>query len=113
MVDICEFEIRGIKLVVPKRFNHLRGYFSEAWSDRVFRREITDVTFVLDNQSGSAKKRTLRGIHFQSRLTQGITYFSYVMRIAALPISAWLYLQFPEEAGLSYAVGKLAPSGLA
>ncbi len=72
MIDICEFEIPGIKLVVPKRFNDLRGYFSETWSDRLFRREIADVTFVQDNQSGSAKKGTLRGMHFQKPpFTQG------------------------------------------
>jgi dTDP-4-dehydrorhamnose 3,5-epimerase len=72
MIDICEFEIPGIKLVIPKRFNDLRGYFSETWSDRLFRREIADVTFVQDNQSGSAKKGTLRGMHFQKPpFTQG------------------------------------------
>jgi dTDP-4-dehydrorhamnose 3,5-epimerase len=54
-----------VKLIVPKRFADVRGYFSETWSDRLFRREVANVAFVQDNQSGSGKKETLRGLHFQ------------------------------------------------
>src|ERR1700675_2445593 len=62
---ICEFEIPDVKLVVPKRFTDERGDFSETWSDRWFRREIANVAFVQDNRSVTAKKGTLRGLHFQ------------------------------------------------
>jgi dTDP-4-dehydrorhamnose 3,5-epimerase len=64
-MDVREFEIPDLKLIVPKRFIDLRGYFSETWSDRMFRREIANVHFVQDNQSVTAKKGTLRGLHFQ------------------------------------------------
>ena len=64
-MNICGFEIPDVKLVVPKRFNDVRGYFSETWSDCLFRKEIANVTFVQDNQSVSVKKGTLRGLHFQ------------------------------------------------
>jgi len=64
-MKICEFHIRDVKLVFPERFNDVRGYFSEIWSDHLFRKEIADVTFVQDNLSNSAKKGTLRGLHFQ------------------------------------------------
>lgn len=64
-MDIRESEIPGVKLIVPRRFTDPRGYFSETWSDRLFRNEVANVTFVQDNQSFSAKKGTLRGLHFQ------------------------------------------------
>lgn len=64
-MDIRELKIPGIRLLVPKRFGDARGYFSETWSDRQFREEIANVTFVQDNQSVSARKGTLRGLHFQ------------------------------------------------
>jgi dTDP-4-dehydrorhamnose 3,5-epimerase len=34
-------------------------------SDRLFRKEVANLTFVQDNQSVSAKEGTLRGMHFQ------------------------------------------------
>ena len=43
-MDIREFEIPDVKLIVPKRFTDARGYFSETWSDRLFREEIADVS---------------------------------------------------------------------
>jgi dTDP-4-dehydrorhamnose 3,5-epimerase len=65
MMDIREFEIPDVKLFVPKRFTDPRGYFAETWSDRLFRGEIANHAFVQDNQSVSAKKGTVRGMHFQ------------------------------------------------
>jgi len=64
-MDIRAFEIPDIKLIIPKRFADSRGYFFEAWRENIFRQEVDDVTFVQDNQSMSAKKGTLRGLHFQ------------------------------------------------
>lgn len=63
-MDIRAFEIPDIKLIVPKRFADSRGYFFEAWRGNLFRQEVADVTFVQDNQSMSAKRGTLRGLHF-------------------------------------------------
>jgi dTDP-4-dehydrorhamnose 3,5-epimerase len=62
---IRNFEIPDVKLLVPKRFTDVRGYFSESWSDRMFRQKVSDVAFVQDNQSVTATKGTLRGLHFQ------------------------------------------------
>ena len=64
-VDVHQFDIRGLALIVPKRFSDMRGHFSETWSDRLFREKIENVSFVQDNQSMSAKKATVRGLHFQ------------------------------------------------
>jgi dTDP-4-dehydrorhamnose 3,5-epimerase len=64
-MDIRQFDIPDVKLIVPKRFTDTRGYFSETWSDQSFRRTIANVVFLQDNQSVTAKKGTLRGLHFQ------------------------------------------------
>jgi dTDP-4-dehydrorhamnose 3,5-epimerase len=64
-MDIHEFAIKGLKLIIPKRFSDVRGYFQETWSDRVYREQIGDVTFVQDNLSLSLKKGTIRGLHYQ------------------------------------------------
>ena len=64
-MDICELEIPDVKLIVAERFTDSRGYFSETWSDRLFRQEIAELAFVQDNQSVTTKKGTLRGLHFQ------------------------------------------------
>jgi dTDP-4-dehydrorhamnose 3,5-epimerase len=64
-MDIREFKIPDVKLIFPKRFSDARGCFVETWSERRFRQEIADMTFVQDNESFSAKIGTLRGLHFQ------------------------------------------------
>jgi dTDP-4-dehydrorhamnose 3,5-epimerase len=64
-MDICALDLPAVKLIVPKRFTDPRGYFSETWSARSFRDRIANVTFVQDNQSFTAKKGTLRGLHLQ------------------------------------------------
>jgi dTDP-4-dehydrorhamnose 3,5-epimerase len=64
-MDVQEFEIKGLKLIIPKRFSDVRGYFQETWSDRAYRDALGEVDFVQDNLSLSLKKGTLRGLHFQ------------------------------------------------
>jgi dTDP-4-dehydrorhamnose 3,5-epimerase len=64
-MTIRKFDVPDVKMIVPKRFTDVRGYFSETWSDRMFRQEIADVAFVQDNHSVTAKKGTVRGLHFQ------------------------------------------------
>ena len=64
-MDIHDFPIKGLKLIVPKRFSDARGYFQETWSDRLYREALGEVDFVQDNLSLSLKKGTLRGLHFQ------------------------------------------------
>jgi dTDP-4-dehydrorhamnose 3,5-epimerase len=64
-VDVHQLDIPGLTLILPKRFSDARGHFSETWSDRLFREKIENVSFVQDNQSMSAKKATVRGLHFQ------------------------------------------------
>ena len=64
-MDIQECEIADVKLITPRYFVDARGSFCEIWSDRVFRSEVENVTFVQDNLSISRFKGTVRGLHFQ------------------------------------------------
>ncbi|MFG1403955.1 dTDP-4-dehydrorhamnose 3,5-epimerase [Xanthobacter sediminis] len=64
-MDVQTFDVPDVKLVTPKRFGDSRGFFTETWSDRVFRAEVADMGFVQDNHSLSAPRGTLRGLHYQ------------------------------------------------
>lgn len=50
----------------PKRFADARGWFSESWNRHAFARGTgVDPEFVQDNFAYSAKRGTMRGLHFQ------------------------------------------------
>lgn len=57
--------IPDVVLITPIRHADHRGYFSEVFKDEWFRRNISDASFVQDNQSSSTAKDTVRGLHFQ------------------------------------------------
>lgn len=52
--------------IVPVRHGDARGWFSETYSRRRLAECGIDLEFVQDNQSFSAQRGTLRGIHFQT-----------------------------------------------
>lgn len=54
------------RLVVPRRFADQRGWFSETWNAARLAGQGLDVAFVQDNQSWSARRGTIRGLHFQA-----------------------------------------------
>ena len=59
-------KLPGVCIVEPQVFGDHRGYFMETYSTKTFADiGITNV-FVQDNQSFTAQKGTLRGIHFQN-----------------------------------------------
>ena len=61
-----ETKIPGVYIIEPKVFGDHRGYFMETYSTRAFAEIGIDTLFVQDNESFSACKGTLRGIHFQN-----------------------------------------------
>jgi dTDP-4-dehydrorhamnose 3,5-epimerase len=65
MTQIERLAIADIVKIVPVRHGDARGYFSEVFRDAWFRDHVADVTFVQDNQSLSAERGTVRGLHFQ------------------------------------------------
>ncbi|GJE28106.1 dTDP-4-dehydrorhamnose 3,5-epimerase [Methylobacterium organophilum] len=63
---VIETEIPAVKRVIPKRFGDDRGWFSETFRvDQLAEAGIHNV-FVQDNQSFSAPRGTVRGLHFQT-----------------------------------------------
>lgn len=60
-----ETELPGVVILEPQVFGDHRGWFMESWSDKNMEDVGIKVRFVQDNQSFTAKKGTLRGIHFQ------------------------------------------------
>lgn len=61
-----ETSLPGVYILEPQAFGDQRGYFMETYSTRVFAELGITNTFVQDNQSFTAQKGTLRGIHFQN-----------------------------------------------
>lgn len=64
-VTATPFELPGPLLVSVRRFGDARGSFAETYSRRDFAAVGIAEEFVQDNQSHSARRGTLRGLHFQ------------------------------------------------
>lgn len=64
-MQIIETFIQGLKVVEPKVFGDHRGWFMETYNEEIFQKAGIDIRFVQDNQSFSATKGTLRGLHYQ------------------------------------------------
>jgi len=64
-MEFIPTRLEGVYIVEPKVFGDERGFFLESWSRRDFERAGLFYDFVQDNHSRSARKGTLRGIHFQ------------------------------------------------
>lgn len=62
--------IEGIKIVRPKVFEDNRGFFLEVYNKRELKKGGITTDFVQDNHSKS-KKGVLRGLHFQTKHSQG------------------------------------------
>lgn len=61
-----ETALPGVCIVEPQVFGDHRGYFMETYSTKAFEEIGISCDFVQDNQSFTAAKGTLRGIHFQN-----------------------------------------------
>jgi len=62
-MKIIDTKIPEVKIIEPDVFGDHRGYFMETWS--VNKYESLSFVPVQDNESFTAKKGTLRGLHFQ------------------------------------------------
>ncbi|WP_404814563.1 dTDP-4-dehydrorhamnose 3,5-epimerase [Clostridium estertheticum] len=65
-----ETKIDGVYIIEPKVFGDNRGYFMETYNKNDFFDAGLKMEFVQDNESKS-KKGVLRGLHFQTKHTQG------------------------------------------
>lgn len=64
-MNLIKTKIQGVFIVEPKVFGDNRGWFMETWTKNKLEELGIKIDFVQDNQSYSAKKGTLRGLHFQ------------------------------------------------
>ena len=62
--------INDLYIIEPTVFGDNRGFFMESYSKKDFQEIGLMMDFVQDNHSKS-KKGVLRGLHFQTRFTQG------------------------------------------
>lgn len=65
-MKITKLELDGAYILEPQYFEDNRGYFVESYSKRTLLEHGIDIDFVQDNQSFTAEKGTIRGIHFQN-----------------------------------------------
>ena len=61
--------IEGLKIITPRVFGDVRGYFMETYNEKDFHEAGINPVFVQDNQSSSLKN-VLRGLHFQVKYPQ-------------------------------------------
>lgn len=64
-MQIIETFIQGLNVLEPKVFGDHRGWFMETYNEENLLQAGMDIKFVQDNQSFSAAKGTLRGLHYQ------------------------------------------------
>lgn len=71
-MKVIETKIPEVKIIIPSVFGDERGFFMETWNQKEFEEKITGkkTIFVQDNHSKS-KKGILRGLHYQTKNTQG------------------------------------------
>ncbi len=56
----------GVLILTPRRFGDSRGHFSETYNARTLAGHGIDIAWVQDNQSYSADRGTVRGLHMQA-----------------------------------------------
>ncbi len=69
-MTVTETKIKDLVIIEPKVFGDARGYFLESYNAKTFADAGLTMQFVQDNESRS-KKGVLRGLHFQTKFTQG------------------------------------------
>lgn len=65
-MQVTQTNLKGVLILEPKVFGDARGWFMETWSARKFQAAGLTFEFVQDNQSYSAQRGTLRGLHYQT-----------------------------------------------
>ena len=104
-MKITETKLKGVLIIEPQVHGDARGWFMETYSRK--KTPQIDCDFVQDNQSFSAQKGTLRGIHFQKppmaqakllRCTRGaIMDFAVDIRPDSETYKQWISVELSEE----------------
>jgi dTDP-4-dehydrorhamnose 3,5-epimerase len=64
-MQVNDLGLGGVVEIIPKKFGDARGFFSETYQRQRFVDAGIAQDWMQDNQSLSAEKGTLRGLHFQ------------------------------------------------
>jgi dTDP-4-dehydrorhamnose 3,5-epimerase len=106
-LKVIETSLPGVKVIEPKVFGDHRGWFMETYNKSAFKDSGIDIEFVQDNQSFSATKGTLRGLHYQLnpraqtklvRCTKGIIYDVAVdIRKGSPTFGQWFGIELSAE----------------
>lgn len=64
-MNVIKTDVLDVYILEPQVFGDQRGWFMETWSQKKMEDAGLSFNFVQDNQSYSAQKGTLRGLHFQ------------------------------------------------
>jgi len=104
-MKITETKLEGILIIEPQVFGDTRGWFMETYSKKKTPQIACD--FVQDNQSYSAQKGTLRGIHFQKPpmgqaklvrcISGAIMDFAVDLRPGSATFKQWISIELSAE----------------
>jgi dTDP-4-dehydrorhamnose 3,5-epimerase len=99
-------EIKDVLLIQPTVFGDQRGFFQEAWNQKVFDDAVGEnIQFVQDNHSRSSKG-VLRGLHYQKPRPQGklvrvvsgsVLDVAVDIRISSLTFGKYVAVELSEE----------------
>lgn len=64
-MKLRSLDLAGVFEIIPDQIKDERGYFSETYNEKALAKAGIDFSFVQDNQSYSAKKGMVRGLHYQ------------------------------------------------
>lgn len=105
-MKIEQTELDGAFIITPDVFGDSRGWFMETYTKSKLT-EITNIEFVQDNQSYSAEKGILRGLHCQTnphsqtkliRCTRGkIADVIVDIRVGSPTYKKWIKVELSEE----------------
>lgn len=107
MIEVRPLALPEVLEIRPRRFGDARGYFSETFNAATFAAAGIDRTWVQDNQSFSAVKGTLRGLHYQEepfaqdklvRVLKGRIFDAAVdIRVGSPTFGRWVGIELSAE----------------
>lgn len=106
-MNVIKTDVLDVYILEPQVFGDHRGWFMESWSQKAMEDAGLYYNFVQDNQSFSAKKGTLRGLHFQKgdaaqaklvRCNRGaVVDFAVDMREGSPTYKKWVGVELSAE----------------
>ena len=108
-METKSLKLPGLLSLIARQFLDARGSFAETYNERTFATAGISAKFVQDNQSFSAKRGTIRGLHFQLppaaqaklvRVVHGSVYDVAIdLRVGSPTFGQWDGLTLTAERG--------------